>query len=562
MNYYIFLIALLITACSRPKEEAEIIIIADRIETMEESTGNIEAIAIKNGKIWKLGKRSDVDRWMGDSTEVKDYGSNFIMPGFIEGHGHFSGLGYSLINLNLLHSKSWEEVVEAVRQKVEETPEGTWIIGRGWHQEKWDSIPPDAVFGYPRHHMLSEVSHDHPVMLKHASGHGLLANQLAMEIAGVSKETSSPKGGEILRNRNGEPIGIFEERAMAIIQDAYNEYLKEIPEEVKTEEWFKAVDLAQEHCNKYGITSFQDAGTKFHEADRYFELAENGELSLRLYMMIRHSSEEMKGKLKDYRRIGVGDDFATARAIKSELDGALGAFGAWLLEPYNDKPGFRGQNTTDVEEVEAIGRLAAENDMQLCVHSIGDRANRECLELFKKLYDLYDIKDGRWRIEHSQHLNPNDIPLFGKYGVIPSMQAVHCTSDAPFVVKRLGEERAREGAYAWRSLIDNGAIIANGTDAPVEEVDPLASIYASVSRIPPGWDEPFFPEQSMTRMEALKSYTIWNAYAAFEEDIKGSIKPGKLADLVVLDTDLITCTDEEIKNAKVLATYVGGKRVF
>ncbi|MEM9931721.1 MAG: amidohydrolase family protein, partial [Bacteroidota bacterium] len=286
---------------------------------------------------------------------------------------------------------------------------------------------------------------------------------------------------------------------------------------------------------------------------------EAGELDLRLWVMARRPYEELAANLDSrFPIIDAGNGFFSCRAIKSEVDGALGAFGAWLLAPYDDKPDFVGQNTTLLETVDSIAGLAREKGMQLCVHAIGDRANQEVLNLFEKHYEIGGPGDYRWRIEHSQHLDVADIPRFGGLGVIASMQAIHCTSDAPFVVKRLGVERARTGAYPWRSLLDAGAVVTNGTDAPVEDVDPLESLYATVTRQRPDSGLEFFPEQAMTREEAIYSYTMANAYAGFEEDQKGSLSVGKVADLVMLDHDLSTCTTEEILETEVLMTMVGG----
>jgi predicted amidohydrolase YtcJ len=279
--------------------------------------------------------------------------------------------------------------------------------------------------------------------------------------------------------------------------------------------------------------------------------------------MLRHPLEELKGHMEGLPIIRSGTDMFTCRAIKSEVDGALGSFGAWLLAPYSDKPGFTGQNTTTIYDVKGITDIALAHNMQMCVHAIGDRANRVVLDIFENaLTTSPDSQSLRWRIEHAQHLHPADIPRFKHLGVIASMQGIHCTSDAPFVVKRLGEERARTGAYAWRSLLDQGVIIANGTDAPVERVDPLPSLYASVTRKRIDNGQVFFNEQSMTRAEAIYSYTLGNAYAAFEEDIKGSLEPGKWADIVLLSRNIFTCDEDSIPDAKVLMTMVGGKVKF
>jgi hypothetical protein len=489
-----------------------------------------------------------------------DLEGKFVMPGFIEGHGHFSGLGNSLMNLNFLKSKSWDEIVKAVEEKAKTAKPGEWITGRGWHQEKWLEPLDKQVLGYPYHDALSAVSPNNPVVLRHASGHSLFANAKAMELAGVSAETPSPKGGEIVRDSRGEAIGVFEERAMRTINAVYQEYLETLSAEEKYNRWLQGIELAEEECLKKGVTSFQDAGSSYLEIDHYTALAEAGELDLRLWVMLRHSYETMKDSMEGLPIIDAGNHFFTCKAIKSEVDGALGAFGAWLLRAYEDKKDFMGQNTTPLSEVSNIASLAMQHNMQLCVHAIGDRANREVLNIFEETFKTNpDKTDLRWRMEHAQHLDPDDIPRFKDMGIIASMQGIHCTSDAPFVVKRLGEERARVGAYPWRSLLDAGVIIANGTDAPVEDVDPIECFYASVTRKRVDTGLEFFPEQRMTREEAIYSYTLGNAYAAFEEAQKGSLEEGKLADLVVLSQDLTKCADEAIMDTKILMTMVGGE---
>ena len=283
-------------------------------------------------------------------------------------------------------------------------------------------------------------------------------------------------------------------------------------------------------------------------------------MQVRLWAMARHPAEELEGQVSKYKKVDVGNRFYTCNAIKSEVDGALGAFGAWLLESYSDKPGFKGQNTTDIYDVKKIADMAIANEMQFCVHAIGDRANRVVLDIYEGVMAQHPEKtDLRWRIEHAQHLNPADIPRFAKSKIIASMQGIHCTSDAPFVVKRLGTERAQLGAYAWRSLLDNGVVVAKGTDAPVEDVDPIKSFYASVTRKREDTGLTFFTEQKMTRAEAIYSYTLGNAFAAFEDHFKGSIRPGKVADFVILSNDLINCSDEEILQTKVLYTITDCK---
>jgi predicted amidohydrolase YtcJ len=553
---------LLLGACRQPEEVADLILINGNIYTVDPENPRVEAIAVKGDRIMRVGDNADIKKLEGEQTEVIDLEGRFVMPGFIEGHGHFSGLGNSLMNLNFLKAKSWDEIVQMVAEKVKDAQPGEWITGRGWHQEKWDKPLDRQVLGYPYHDMLSEVSPDNPVLLDHASGHSIFANAKAMELAGITAETPNPAGGEVVRDSGGEAIGVFEENAEGLIYRVYREYLNTLSEEEKANRWLEAVEMAQRECLAKGVTSFQDAGSQFYEIERYEVLAEEGFLKLRLWTMVRHSYEEMKDRLAAFPVVGAGNNFFTCRAIKSEVDGALGSYGAWLLAPYDDKPDFTGQNTTEVSEVTDIARLAVKHGMQLCVHAIGDRANRETLDIFEKVFQEYpDKKDLRWRIEHAQHLDPEDIPRFKELGVIASIQGIHCTSDAPFVVKRLGEQRAREGAYPWRSLLDSGAVVNNGTDTPVEDVNPVESFYASVTRKRADGGPAFFPEQAMTREEAIYSYTLANAFAAFEENLKGSLTEGKLADMVVLSNDLIACPEREILNTKVLMTIVGGKVV-
>ncbi len=559
LNSLMLLLLFLCIGC-RQQEVAEVIFMNGNIYTVNAEQPRAEAIAVVKERIVAVGSNADVERWRGSNTEVIDLQGQFVMPGFIEGHGHFSGLGYSLIHLNLLRAQSWDEIVNAVAEKVKTAKPGEWIIGRGWHQEKWTTPLEQQVLGYPYHDKLSEISPDNPVMLRHASGHGLFANAKAMQLAGITKETPNPAGGEIVRDASGEAIGVFEERAMRLVNEVYQEYLDGLSESEKKEEWLRAVKLAQAECLSKGITSFQDAGASKQEVQWYKELAEAGQFDLRLWAMIRHAYPDIKDKLDDLPIINAGNYYFTCRAIKSEVDGALGAFGAWLLRSYDDKREFVGQNTTPTSNVKNISELAIQKNLQLCVHAIGDRANREVLNIMEEVFRKHPTKkDLRWRIEHAQHLDPEDIPRFGKLGVIASMQGIHCTSDAPFVIKRLGEQRAREGAYPWRSLLDAGAVVTNGTDAPVEDVSALESFYASVTRRRPDTGLVFFPEQCMTREEAVYSYTMACAYSAFEEPDKGSLQAGKLADMVVLSNDLLTCTDDDILKTTILMTIVGGK---
>ena len=549
---------LILAACAqKPAGSATMILFNGQFFTADSLMPRVSAVAIRGDQIMALGSDDEIKKLAGDSTQMLDLQGAFAMPGLIEGHGHFSALGRSLQNLNLLNTSSWQEIAEKVAEKAGQAAPGDWIEGRGWHQEKWTQSPGPTVNGYPYHDLLSDASPDNPVVLYHASGHGLIANAKAIELAGISRETSDPPGGRIVRGAGGTLTGVFEENAMEFIERPFSAWKNRRSEAERQAAFDKSVELASAECLSKGITSFQDAGSDFWEIDQYRRLAEAGRLSLRLWVMIAQPAAEDYPKLAAYPKTGLGKGYLTVRAVKAYLDGALGSYGAWLLEPYEDKPDSYGQNTTPLERIAATAAACKQYGLQCCVHAIGDRGNREMLDLFEATNGK--ASPLRWRIEHAQHIDPQDIPRFKGLGVIASMQAIHCTSDAPFVVKRLGVTRARQGAYAWRSLLDSGARLANGTDAPVEDVDPLPCIYAAVTRKRADTGLEFFPEQKMTREEALYSYTLWNAYAAFEEDEKGSLTPGKRADITVLSKNLLTCPAEEILQAQVLKTIVGGK---
>ncbi|MEZ4920147.1 MAG: amidohydrolase [Saprospiraceae bacterium] len=552
-----------IQSCTQEIKEtpkATLLLVNGQIWTADSTQTQAEAVAIHDDRILYVGTEQDARAFCNDSTEVIDLEGAFVMPGLIEGHGHFHGLGRSLETINLLYTANFQEIVEQVGEAASQTPEGEWIEGRGWHQEKWDQLPGRTVNGYPFHDALSAVSPDHPVVLKHASGHALMANQHAMQLAGISGETPDPVGGRIVRDASGQLTGVFEENAMDLINKPFKEWQDQRSEEKKQADFDKTIQLATQACLKYGITSFQDAGSNFWTLDQYTRLAESNQLGIRLWTMVAQPVPSEFGLLQNYPKRNLGEKHKLSiGGVKAYLDGALGSYGAWLLEAYDDKPDFFGQNVTPLDTIDALAAICKDRGLQLCVHAIGDRGNRETLNIFEK--NGAGSGDLRWRIEHAQHLDSLDILRFSQLGVIASMQAIHCTSDAPFVVKRLGFDRARIGAYAWRSLLDSGAHIANGTDTPVEEVNPLACLYASCTRNRPNDGLIFFPEQAMSREEALYSYTLWNAYAVFQEQEKGSLQAGKLADLAIFDTNLLNCTPEDLLNAQVLYTILGGKIV-
>jgi len=550
---------LVLPGCSGPAEPADLILFNGKIVTVEDDTGTVSALAARAGRIVALGDDSVVEPLRGAKTRVIDLAGRLAVPGFIEGHAHFTGLGEALMNVDLRPARSYDELIEIVAAAARSTPAGEWIRGRGWHQEKWDSPVEPSVEGYPVHEALSRAVPDHPVSLRHASGHATLANALALERAGIGTQTPDPAGGKILRDASGRATGVLRETAAGLLRAAIGQDETSMTGEEHVALLRRQVTLAANECLSKGLTSFQDAGSSLATVDLLREMAEAGEIGIRLWVMLREDNETLEARLADYRMIDVADHHLTVRAIKQAIDGALGSHGAWLLEPYSDQPGSAGLNTTALYELERTAELAAEHDFQLCVHAIGDRGNRETLDLFERTFEGHpEMTDPRWRIEHAQHLHADDVPRFAELGVIASMQGIHCTSDGPWVPLRVGAERAESGAYLWRELIDSGAIVTNGTDAPVEDVSPLASYYASVSRrIRDGGT--FFEDQRMTRMEALRSYTINAAHAAFEESTKGSLALGKLADVTVLSRDILTIDEGEIPSTKVLFTIVGGE---
>ena len=552
-------LSVMLAGCSRSSApDVRLALINGNIVTMDELVPVAEALAVAGDTIVAVGTTDEILAMTGDDSRVIDLEGQLAIPGFIEGHGHYMGLGEAKRILDLTAVSSWEDIVAMVEEAAGTAEPGAWITGRGWHQEKWDSVPDGAVEGVPTHHDLSAASPDNPVLLGHASGHAAFANQAAMRVSGVSAETPDPSGGEIIRDARGEPTGLFRETAAGLIERALAENRSRMTDEEREAEMREQAQLAAEECLAHGITSFHDAGVGFRTAQFFRALADEGALPVRLYVMIRADSEALRENLADHHMVGYGNNFLTVRSIKRSIDGALGSHGAWLLAPYTDKPESYGLQTVESDEVIRTAEVALEYGFQLNIHAIGDAANREVLDIFADAYEAAGPGgDLRWRIEHAQHLNLADIPRFSSLGVIASMQGIHATSDAPWVYRRLGEKRAEEGAYVWQKLWQTGAIVTNGTDAPVEPVSPIASFYATVTRrLSDG--SLFFEDQSLTRQQALQSYTINNAYAAFEEDIKGSITVGKLADITVLSHDILTVSEDEIPDTEVLYTIVGG----
>ena len=559
----IFTVIFTLFSCRGSVGSADLVLRNGRIITIDNRWPQVSALAVKGDRISAIGSDRDMLRYTGMETQVIDLKGMLTIPGFIEGHGHFYSLGASLMELELRYAENWDAIIALVAAEVKNKKPGTWIVGRGWHQDKWTTKPQPNVGGLPIHHKLSAVSPQNPVFLSHTSGHGVFVNQAAMLASGVSEKSVNPPGGEIVRDENGEPIGMLRENAAQPVRDALKAYqTKRTIQEVKVA-MRQQVKLAAQNAIENGITSFQDMGSTWEELDHLKVMAAEGSLPIRLYMAVQEPAVEMEEKLADYRLVGYGNNFLTIRCIGEKvLDGALGTHGGWLLESYTDLPRSFGLNVTPVPEIRHSAELAIKHDYQLAIQGIGDRAARELFNIYEEQFTIHpEKKDLRWRIEHAQVTHPDDLLRYAALGVIPGIQGIFACSDGPWVVDRLGVERTKERGYLFRSMAESGALIMNGTDPPVEEISPIASFHCSITReLSDG--SIFQPEQRLTREQALQSYTINNAFASFEEDLKGSITPGKLADITVLSKDIMTVPENEILDTEIVYTILGGEVVY
>jgi predicted amidohydrolase YtcJ len=528
---------------------AELIITNARIYTVDENRPLVDAMAIRDGRVVATGPQRGVMTLRGPNTRVIDLNGRTVVPGMIDAHVHLLNLGNSLRNVDLVGTSSYDQVVARVVARARETPPGTWILGRGWDQNDW------GVTQFPTHEALSRAVPNHPVVLTRIDGHATLVNAAAMRAAGVTAQTQDPAGGRFERAADGSLTGVLVDAAMGLVN-------RHVPaasrDQMKT-----AVQSAIAEMNRWGLTSVHDAGVSRAVIDVYEEVAREGQFNIRDYVMVANNDESINHYLQRGPQLGLYDGRLWIKSIKISADGALGSRGASLIEPYADDPRNSGLALVPAGRVRDVGIKALRSGFQLNVHAIGDRANRTVLDEFEQAFDSVPLADHRFRIEHAQIIHPDDVPRFAELGVIPSMQASHQTSDMYWAVNRLGPTRVL-GAYAWRSLLNSGVIIANGSDLPVERTNPLISFMASVARQDArGWPAGgWFPEQRMTREEALKSMTIWAAYSGFMEKEVGSLAPGKLADFVVLDQDIMRVPPELILSTNVLATYLGGRAVF
>ena len=527
---------------------AELVLLNGVVYTSDANHPRAQAVAVRDGRIAFVGSTREARALVGSETRVIDLGGRTLIPGMIDSHGHVTSLGAALLNVDLVGTRSFEEIVDRVAARAAETPAGAWVQGRGWDQNEW------ADTRFPHHEALSAAVPDHPVALGRVDGHALMVNRAALDAAGIDRNTPDPDGGRILRDENGEATGVLIDNAMGLVR-------RVIPGS-SAQEIRRATLAAQAELNRVGLTSVGDAGVGAGTIRVYEQMGQAGELTVRNNVMVAAG-----GGLQQYLDLGprrnMHDGMLSVAAIKVVIDGALGSRGAALLEDYSDEPGQNGLLVTTPEELTPIADAAARAGFQLNVHAIGDRGNRVVLDVFEDALTRHPVADHRWRVEHAQILNRFDIPRFAELGVIPSMQTIHQASDMAWVPQRIGFYRLY-GTYAWRSLLDTGVVIAGGSDFPVESPDPLLSFHAAVTRQNSddwptgGW----FPEQRMTRQEALLHLTAWGAYANFQEDVVGSITEGKYADLVVLSQDIMTVPDEAILDTTVLLTFVGGELVY
>jgi len=547
------LTTLSITAVSSASIAADLLI-TGTIYTANDDSPIVEAVVVSNGRFTYVGSLEGARLAASEQVREIELDSRIGYPGFIESHGHLSSLGESITNLDLNGVDSYQTIVGMVADAAAKAVPGQVIKGRGWHQSKWQSQPKITVDGFPTHRSLSEVSPNNPVFLGHANGHSALINQAAMDEINLSFTTTPPEGGVIVKDARGNPTGILHENAIDL---AY-------PLVALSVDSAKAAILAaQRHAFRWGITNFHDAGAGKTDIEAQQMLNDSGDLKLRVYTMVSAQDEV----LSDYwlaraPLIAKDDSRLTIRSFKAVMDGALGSRTAWLHAPYTDDPGTSGVQTFDEDRLIDIMKRSVKYGWQINTHAIGDKANTVVLDAIEAAQ--LTPYDHRARIEHSQHLIRSDINRFADLGVIASIQTIHMSSDRPWAIDRLGQERIETGAYIWRDLLNAGVHLANGTDVPVEPINPLANFYAAVARktlngMP---EDGFELNQRMTRKEALKSMTLWNAFAGFEEDQLGSIEVGKQADITVLDRDIMTVEESDILSTNVAMTIVSGEIVY
>ena len=539
----------LLAQTAAPKAPADLIVTNARVYTADDARPLVEAFAVRDGRIAFVGSQREAAVLRGPNTRVVDAGGRTVIPGMVDAHAHFSGLAQTLRSVDLTGTNSLAEVIARVVAKSTSVPKGTWIKGRGWDQNDW------GVTDFPTHEALTAALPDHPVLLERVDGHAMYANMAAMKVAGVTAASKAPVGGQIIKDAKGNPTGVFVDNASNVLEE-------KVPAPTAAE-YKSALKEAIALMHRWGLTGMHDAGASRTAIDTYEELAKAKELNLRLYVMISDDKTALDHYFAKGPQSALYDGQLWVRAVKLYADGAMGSRGAALLEPYSDDPNNSGLLKSTQEHIRDVAERGLKAGFQINSHAIGDRGNRVVLDAYEQALKTVPSVDHRFRVEHAQILHYDDIPRFAQLGVIPSMQASHQTSDMYWIGKRLGPTRLY-GAYAWQSLLQTGVVIPNGSDFPVEQVNPLISFHAAIARQDArdwpagGW----FPEQKMSREEALRSMTIWPAYAGFQETSMGSITAGKFADFVILDTDIMRVPAEMVMKTRVLSPWVGGRAVF
>jgi predicted amidohydrolase YtcJ len=529
-------------------DRADLIVTGATIHTVDQAFGSVDAFAVRDGKFIFVGDTAGAMRLRGNATQMLELSGKTVLPGLIDAHLHLTDIGLALHEVELDGAPSLEEVIRrtVAFAKASSDP---WILGEGWDQNLW----PQPKF--PTQQALSAAIPDRPVALDRVDGHALFVNAKAMQMAGITKATADPAGGRIVRGPDGEPTGVFIDNAMKLV---YRIIPRPTHQQLR-----RAALAAAAECHRWGVTAIGEARTSAADLAVYRELAASGELMLRNYTRLEDDPRLLADQLTAGPSSAEYDGRLWIRGIKLFADGALGSRGAALLEPYTDDPNNSGLLRTTQAHIEEIAERALHAGFQMSVHAIGDRANRLVLDAYEEALGRVPVNDHRFRIEHVQVISPQDLPRISRLRLIASMQTTHQISDMGWAQDRLGPERIK-GAYAWRSILERGTIIANGTDAPVEPVNSLRTFHAAISRQnernqpPGGW----YPDQRMTRDEALRSMTIWAARANFQEDFIGSISAGKYADFVVMDRDWMTVPEEEIMGTAILATYFSGSQVY
>jgi len=540
---------MLLAVLALQQQPADLVILNARVYTADVNRPVAEAFAVRGGRIAFVGSSRGALALVGPRTERLDLASRTVIPGMVDAHAHLLGLGQALRTVNLVGTRSYDEVIGRVVERARTARPGEWIRGRGWDQNDW------ADTRFPTHQALSRAVPNNPVYLTRVDGHAALVNAKALELAQVTAATPDPTGGRFIRDSAGNPTGVLVDGAQGVVG-------RVIPAASRAELREQTLAAIAE-ANRWGLTGIHDAGVDADGIAVYEDLARAGKYDLRNYVMVRSDDSTLDAFMKRGRQIGLYDGRLWIRSIKLVADGALGSRGAALLEPYSDDAGNTGLITTTPERIKSVAVRALRAGFQVNVHAIGDRANRMLLDQFEAAFKEVPVADHRFRIEHAQILRYQDIPRFAELDVIPSMQGSHQTSDMYWVPNRLGWARS-QGAYAWRSLLNTGVVIPNGSDFPVEAVNPLISFHSLFTRqdadnFPPGG---WFPEQRTTRQEALWSITLWPAYAAFMENESGTLTAGKYADFVVLDQDIMSVAPEEVLKTSVVLTVLGGRVVY